>query len=832
MYRLTRRSRLCFGTAIAVIGWASVAWAQQRTFNIPSESAAASIPEFARQAGIRIVASPAARFKSMRTPAVEGALDTHAALSKLLSGTGIVIASDDGRTIVLKAPPAPPAKVPAALSYGHKPTQLGAVVVTASKRSESIQNVPGQVTALTSTDLKQIHANTLNDVAALVPGLSYQSTTPGNNLIAIRGVTTGGGQLSSGVGLYLDQVPIGASTAFGLGFQSFNVNLYDLDRVEVLNGPQGTDYGANALGGAIKYVTNAPNLHDYSAEVETEGSTTKHGDLNDALRAKFNVPLFGGKAALRVAGVQQFDSGYVDDPSHGRKNQGAARTLSGRVELLVKPTSDFNVRLTAFTGAVTGSGFAWSLRDRVSGRPVSVSGSRYEQSFALPQPTENSLRLYSAVANLNLHWAKLTSVSGYQLDRGYSINDESGLFNAIYQIVVPGFQPIPFALRVNDLTRKFTQELRLASPDNHSFEWMVGAFFTRERTDEDVFLVNAADPKGQLFGSTPFGGVLPSRYREISVFGNGTIYFSDNFDVTLGIRRTHNWENNRQTTFGQLVLPGDPFAVQNLDVTSNEGVNTYLLNPRYHLSRDIMFYARVSRGFRPGGANFIFENGLKNPNFKSDTLWNYEIGEKSTLLDGKLTLNADLYDLEWQGIQTTVNTNGVNQLANGGDARVRGAELAFRYLVLPGLTVSGSGSYSHAFLTTVSPLLGLDQKDVRLPLSPRVSFALTGAYEAPIGNDFSAAIALSNRFVGNRTEGFSGSFAVPKYQLPAYDIVNLDTSLFMPRGFEADLYVHNVFDTPGQVSAITRALGVPAYVALSQPRTIGLVLKASFDRPR
>ena len=181
------------------------------------------------------------------------------------------------------------------------------VVVTAEKRSELIQNVAGQVTALTAADLSKMHASTFADFADTVPGVSYQSGGPTNNLIAIRGVTTGGTQLGSAVGLYLDDVPLGASTQFGLGFQSFNINVFDLDRVEVLNGPQGTLYGANALGGTVKYVTAEPDLDSFGASGEAEGSDTQHGSYNDGLRAMVNVPLLDGQAAIRLDGIQEFD---------------------------------------------------------------------------------------------------------------------------------------------------------------------------------------------------------------------------------------------------------------------------------------------------------------------------------------------------------------------------------------------------------------------------------------------------------------------------------------------------------------------------------------------
>ncbi|MDE3116318.1 MAG: TonB-dependent receptor plug domain-containing protein, partial [Pseudomonadota bacterium] len=230
------------------------------------------------------------------------------------------------------------------------------VVVTASRRSETIQSVGGGVTALTAASLGQMHANTFADFAATVPSLSFQSNSPTNNLVAIRGVASSTAELGSAVGIYLDDVPLGASTQFGLGSQSFNINLFDMERVEILDGPQGTLYGANALGGAVKYVTQKPELGSYDARAEVEGSNTNHGSYNDGLRVMSNIPLFGDTVALRIDGLQEYDSGYTQDPTHSRRNMGSARTYAGRLSLLAQLTPDFDVRLGLFSQNIAANG--------------------------------------------------------------------------------------------------------------------------------------------------------------------------------------------------------------------------------------------------------------------------------------------------------------------------------------------------------------------------------------------------------------------------------------------------------------------------------------------
>jgi outer membrane receptor protein involved in Fe transport len=698
------------------------------------------------------------------------------------------------------------------------------VVVTAERRSENVQNIGGGITALTGADLSGANAHNFADFASTVPGLSYFSGGPTNNLIAIRGVTTGGTQLGSAIALYLDDVPLGASTQFGLGFQSLNINTFDLDRVEVLNGPQGTLYGANALGGTIKYVTAAPDLDGFGAKMEVEGSDTEHGGWNDGLRAMVNVPLFDGQAALRIDGLQEFDSGYTQDPDHDRRNVGDGRQLSGRVSFLADITPDLTVRLSAVFDQIQGSGADVAFRNFFTNKPVEGT---YDQSYPLRQPSKNALNLYSAVVNWDLHWANLTSITGYQIDTGKYESDVSTLYDGLLG------STDPFGLPVNDTTKKFTQEVRLSSPDNKNFEWVLGGYYTRETTDENVDLVDPANPGGTLFGFLPFGGFLPSTYREYAFFGDATYYFTDNFELTGGIRYSQQHQNYQ--SFIQSLFFAVPGVVVNFaSPPTDQSVVTYLINPRWHVSDDTMLYARVSSGYRPGGPNFVIPGSPTPPTFSPDKLWNYELGEKSTLLDGRATLDADIYDIEWKDVQTTVNVGGINQLVNAGNARVQGAELSFGYRVLDQLTLGGSAAYTDAKLTTPAPIIGVYNKNERLPLSAKFNFSLEATYNYEIGNGINGAINVVDSYVGDRVAGYEGdAYGVgnPGFKLPGYNNVNLNLSFFLPGNMEVDAYMKNVFDTRGEVSASTVTnqylLNAPVPVFLSLPRTIGVVLKVA-----
>ena len=742
---------------------------------------------------------------------------TRPAVSRAAIAAGLLIVAGTARAHIRPGA--------AGQSAAGKAATLQTIVVTATRRPENLQNVPGTVTALTGSLLHETHASGLQSFAAYVPGLSYLSEGPTSNLVVIRGITTGGSQLSGAIGLYVDQVPIGASSSFGLAFQTFNVNTFDLARIEVLNGPQGTLYGSNALGGAIKYITAAPDPRHFAATGELQGSKTEHGSGNDGIRAMVNIPLFGDRAALRIDGLQQFESGYARDPFNHRKYQGKGRTLGGRVSFLAHLTPDVDLRLGAFSQNISAVGYPVSFRDPVTGAPTYGT---YDQNYVLAQPSTSSLRLYSAVVNWRLPRATLTSVSGYQIDSGKYFNDVSDIYNPLLAGI---FGVNPYGLFVHTVTRKVTEELRLASSGSGSLRWLIGGVFDHETTHEIVDLGNGANPAGTLAGFDLFYGALPSTYREFAGFADATYRFNSVFDATVGVRYSHNDQHYQQYAHGLFVVPIQPALTTHENSRSAQNVTTYLINPRLHVTRDWMIYAKAASGYRPGGPNFVLALGKGEPTFAADTLWNYELGSKSRLFGDRLTLDLDVYDIQWSKIQLTVNNGGINQLENGGDAQIKGAEMSFAARMLPHLTVSGSAAYTDAKLTTTSPTLGVDYTGARLPLSPRYNFALMARYAFRLPAGRSGSLLVSDSYVGDHTAGFAGSAVKPLYRMPGFNTADLDLSLQLERHFELDFYLKNIFDAAGQVSASTLANeydpSAPVPVTLSRPRTVGVELKAS-----
>jgi iron complex outermembrane recepter protein len=696
---------------------------------------------------------------------------------------------------------------------------LEEVVVTATRRSESIQNVAGQVSALTSGALDQINARDFNDFAPFVPGLSYASTGPSTNLLVIRGITTGS-QLSSATGVYVDDIPIGASTSNGVGYQSLNVNTFDLNRVEVLNGPQGTLYGATSLGGTIKYVTNAPDPSSFGLEAGAQVSSTEHGHIDHAYTGMLNIPI-EGVGAIRADGYQVYDSGYAKDPVYGRDNQGWARSEGGRLAVLLQPMDDLDIRLNASTQHIPSESADVAFRDPVTRQPIYGT---YAQAYPTFQPSDYSLTLYSGTIDYTTPWAKFSSITGYQINNGTSYTDDS----LVYDAALGGADP--WSLYVNTTTKKFTEEVRVASQNTTYFDWLVGAFLSNEKTDEIVDLFDTANPGGTFFGISPFTSFLPSTYREYAAYADGTIHFTRQFELGLGVRYSRQKQAYDETVSG-LLATGSTAVLTPPIATSDQSVTTYLINPKFHITDEVMVYARAASGFRPGGPNFVLSPGLGNPTFNPDRLWSYELGEKSAFLDKRATLNFDVYDILWKDIQVTVNNGGVNQLENAGIARVTGAELQFNYRVLTALTLGGSAAYTNARLTSTAPVIGVDEVGVRLPLSPRFNFALIGTYDFDIVQDYTGAFTVTDRWIGERNAGF-GTGISPQYRLASYNITDFNLEVNAPHGLQYGIFMRNVFDRAGEVSASVLANeynpASPVPVYLTQPRTIGLSVNYKF----
>jgi len=565
------------------------------------------------------------------------------------------------------------------------------VVVTAQKRAENIQDVPTSVSVFGDEKISQLHAVQLSDYAAYIPGLNVGGIgTPGQTTITLRGIAAVGP--GAVVGTYIDDTPLGSSgnyaraTEFGLDLMP-----YDVERVEVLRGPQGTLYGAGTMGGLLKYVMKDPDTSGFEFRAGVEGSSIDGaGDIGWGARAGLNVPL-GDKLALRASFYNQETPGYIDNVTTGEKDENSYKQYGGRASLLWQISDALSLKLAGMWQRLETDDNGSVAFDVTSLGPNGVTLAPIgdlKSRHAVEQPFNKDVDYYSATLNWNVGWGSFTSATSYSQTDTLQQQDATQVFGIFF-----GADASPFVLGLN--LDKWTQEFRLASNTDGRVEWLLGAFYTEEDSTntQDVY----AYANGQPVFSDPvfIFAKLPTHYKELSGFGDVTFKFTDSFDVTAGVRWAKNKQDFRQISGG--ALPGLPNLVGPIQ-NSEEDVWTYAVSPRWHISDSTMAYLRVATGYRPGGPNVVILNTPVPPTVDADTLTNYEIGLKSEFLDRRALVNVSAFHIDWKDIQQVQGFGGVSGLTNAGDATVDGLELESRMFVTNSFQLGLNAAYTDSTL--------------------------------------------------------------------------------------------------------------------------------------
>jgi outer membrane receptor protein involved in Fe transport len=714
-------------------------------------------------------------------------------------------------------------------------TSVQELVVTAEKRSEQIKNIPMSVSAVPAAQLEKLQVLNFEDLSALVPGLSLESSDPGVTRLTLRGQNAGG--VGSTVAVYVDESPFGSSTALLNGSSlTGDFDTWDLQRVEVLRGPQGTLYGANSEGGLLKFVTNPPVLDNYSAALEATGQTVSHGQDGWNLRGMANVG-WGGKLALRVDGFYQSLPGYVDDPLTGQRDVNSGEKYGGRASLLFKPTNSFSIRLTALTQYLHANNTPDVDIDPNTLQPV--HGDLTQERF-INEPRTFRYENYNATINWDLGPVNVLSTTSYgtlnakrQIDATSTVYLPPAVAGGQF-ITYQGLMDILFGtpfgvVEENDaFLKKFTQEIRLSSPASNRLEWLVGGYYTRETgsLDQslDAFQIPSGAPSGLPALEVP---VLNSTYKEWAGFGTLTYHFNTSLDLQLGGRYSHNIQNATESITGLIVAP------TSFSTPSSGDVFTWSVAPRWHVNVDTMVYARVATGFRPGGPNAL--PPLAPPSvprqYGPDNTINYEVGVKSTQLDGRLSIDVAAFYVDWNKIQLLEQVQGFGINGNGGKARSDGVEWTFGWLPMTGLTLSWTGAYTDAVLTSPAPGVNGNAGDP-LPYAPKWSTSLDGQYEWPAFGAYRAFVGGTWSYVGSRRTDFGSSLQefingpVTQVTLPSYDTFAVRLGLENDR-YRVELWGKNLGDSRGiSAYASSGAPGIEGEAAYIYPRTFGITLAA------
>jgi len=786
--------------------------------------------------------------------------------STMLCGTGTAFAQD---------PPAAPATEPAPTT-AQAPEDEANIIVTATRRAENLQDVPIAITALGTETLDELQIDDFDDYARFVPSLSYRSLGPGSANVYFRGVSSGENANHSAslpsVGTYLDEQPITTITG------ALDIHVFDIARVEALAGPQGTLYGASSQAGTVRIITNRPDTSSFYGAANMELNSVAHGDFGGTLEGFVNAP-FSDRVALRVVAWYRRDAGYIDNipgtlvfPINQFDADGNLVNLPGdditftNADLVEEDYNDvetygaraaLRIELND-SWTVTPSLMAQRQLSHGSFTQESGLGELQVQQF---NPERFNDRWYQAalvVEGRIGNW-DLTYAGAYmqrQQDGQFDYSDYAYFYDALagyaqYFDDNNGDQVNPNQYIISDDSfRRMSHELRVTSPVDRPVRLVAGAFYQRQRhsieqnyiiddiadaitvpgTDSNIWLTQQIriDRDYAIFGELAWD-ILP----ELTLTGGGRLYRYDNsLEGFFGYSAGFSSGTGVGACFvdaGGNILPAtvEQAPCTNLDKSTADTGFIHRLNLTYRITEDHLVYATWSRGFRPGGIN---RRGTLPP-YGADFITNYELGLKTSWLDNRLRFNAAIYQLNWTDVQLSfLGANGLTEIQNAGNARIRGVEFDFFARPAQGLTISVGGAYNDAETTNTTPLA---PAGTRLPITARFKGNARIRYEFPLGGMQGHAQASASH-EGRRTRDLRPVESAIYGDLPGHEQVDLSLGVENER-WSASLFARNLFDTraalgrgiqcneqvcgdPGGATAI----GPKIYTFVATPRTIGV----------
>ena len=781
---------------------------------------------------------------------------------------------------------------------------LEELIVTAQKRAEQTKDVPIAISAVSADELAHSNIQNYDDLTRAVPGMSFGSAGngagTGQTNIEIRGISSTAG--SATVGTYIDEVSVTVKNFYDGATQP---RLFDLNRVEVLRGPQGTLYGASSMGGTIRFVTKQPDLDNYSAEVTAGIShTSRSNGPNYEADAVVNIPIVPDKVAVRASVAYNYDAGWINNssPFNGQLLNSGTNTekdLTAHINVLMVPNDGLTIKPSLFLQQnKMGDSPAFyvpgvPLEAYVPGTAPSpinpnlpVTSGLWNQSKEIQEPDTDRVILPSLTVEKDLSFADLTSVSAYfrrTVDRwqdGTPYN--SAAFAIFFLDTLPGantaaddgtiaFLPSPVHYKTD--YGQISQELRLSTkPDQTFFNIPVklvgGAYYADQWSTFKVYQVinningafqniygsplNGAGPiQSQLAGligvNAPYdffpGGVDEYEYhyydeRDYAAFTQLDAELLPHLHATLGLRYTYARESYDFYSYG--FYETGNFTYQS---PFSEVVHSGAFTPKYGLSYDLSdnsnLYASATKGYRLGGPNSPVPvpscqaagdfglYSIPNPppnNFASDSLWSYELGNKSRLFDNRLSIDADFFYIDWKDIQQSIFMVGCGYpiTLNAGDAKSYGPELDIHYKVSNSLTVGFAGGIDHTEITRSNFPTTIQVGD-RILNTPSWTANFSAEYKQPIFTDWLLFARADYTFTGNSQGTFINSQA--NYHDPAYDVLNasigVDTGPFELSIYGKNLTYDRIIINQPQVNEVVEGYTV-------RPMTIGMRATAKF----
>jgi outer membrane receptor protein involved in Fe transport len=803
--------------------------------------------------------------------------------------------------------PAPTAPQPASAASDDEDT----IYVTATRREENLQDVPIAITALGTQTLEDLQVDDFDDYARFVPSLSFRSLGPGFANVYFRGVASGENANHSAslpsVGTYLDEQPITTTTG------ALDLHIFDIARVEALAGPQGTLYGASSQAGTVRIITNPPDTSDLYGEVNLEVNSVAHGEIGYTAEGFINAPL-SSNVALRIVGWYRRDAGYIDNipgtivfPINQVDDEGNLVDLPGDDIVFTNDEfveEDYNDVDTYGARAALRIELNdnWTVTPQVMGQRQLSRGSFAQESGLPPLSVQQfnderaddrwyqaALTVQGRIGNFDMTYAgawmqrQIDSELDY-VDYAYFYDVLAGYARYFYDNDDNQVNPNQYIVADDSFTR-MTHELRFTSPADRPVRLVAGAFYQRQthNIEQNYIIDNIADAitvpgtESNIWLTKQlrvdrdyaiFGELAWDITPQLTLTGGGRLYrydnslvgffgYSNGYSGSTGVAACFTTEGpplreNEDGTLAPPIVDGSPCT--NVDKSTADTGFIHRLNLTYRISEDALIYGTWSRGFRPGGIN---RRGTLPP-YGADFINNYELGLKTSWLDNRLIFNAAIYQLGWDNIQLSfLGENGLTEIRNAGNARIRGAEFDIIARPATGLTMSLGAAFNDAELTEDFCLIANDEFDcsldidldgdgvpeendllapsgTRLPLTARFKGNARIRYEFPVGPGTEAHVQLSASHEGRRTRDLRTLERQLYGDLVATTTV--DFSIGVERGpWRAELFARNLFDERGALGSYINCLettcgdpdgitdrGGIVYTIVNRPRMIGI----------
>jgi outer membrane receptor protein involved in Fe transport len=769
---------------------------------IESKTLGEALDQWAAQTGYQIVVPNWALAKKLPGATLKGSFDPRAALERLLEDTPLTWALVNERSVLVlekaRSPPAketpgaddkpPPSRLPVERS-GTALERLEEVVVTAQKREEKLQDVPISIAVVDGRKLDRSTARGITETLAQISGVavSVDAQAPGT-LLSVRGVSAPAGYNSgsSPIGYYMDSVPFGFVRMAIVP----ELNVYDVDRIEVLRGPQGTLYGAGSQNGVVRVLTRDANLTDFEFKAHTAWSQTEDGDGSVRADAAINVPLIEGKLAARaVAGYQDL-SGWIDKSA--RKDANDGRMRNGRIKINAQPTDNLALGLSV-----------WMSRSDL-GAPSTGLENRTVPTRDL-EPISMVFDLYGLKATYDFPAFSVSSATSYLEYVNDGDNDLSPIGLASIQ-------------KTRLSPRTFAEEINLSSTGLGAWRWTAGAIYRDGRDRQFVSRTTTPLPQSIEFTSESW-----------AAFGELTRVLADgHFELTGGVRYFEDQVTTAEESRLGVAPPAQLITTeQRFDSTTPRVVLTWLPRPQ------TTFYASYSQGFRSGFDQLptVIAAVPGLPPVQPDLLKNYEVGAKGNLLNGALGYDAAVYYMDWDDVQlpVVVGVGGINRAAavNGPSASGIGADLALSAIVAERLELTVACSWNDLSVdeNMFSGGVLLFERGARLNNSTEYTLGASLNYSVPVGGrGLEAGFSLSGTVTAAlETRSLDGATR----SVTRGDEIGIGRASFFvqaPDKWTAMLFVDNFNDESGAVFKGT----VPAFDSRIRPRTIGVQLDYSF----